>query len=106
MRQNNPKTDNELENDVESGLVTAREYADPGIFLPINPFYRLIKKLFLFLSRMYTKYQVVFNKNIRFSVSKLYQYVLRIKQNQSKFKNEIGELEKRIEILEKKLNKL
>lgn len=88
----------ESENEIESGIVTAHEYANPEIFLPLNPVFRFIKKTFLFLIKMYTKYQIVFNNNILFSVNKIYQYLLQVQSKQE-------DLESRIKLLEKKLKK-
>ena len=89
----------ELENEIESGIVTAHEYAHPEIFLPLNPVFRFIKKTFLFLIKMYTKYQIVFNNNILFSVNKIYQYLLQVQSKQE-------DLESRVKLLEKKLKKV
>ena len=89
----------ELENEIESGIVTAHEYANPEIFLPLNPVFRFIKKTFLFLIKMYTKYQIVFNNNILFSVNKIYQYLLQVQSKQE-------DLESRVKLLEKKLKKV
>jgi hypothetical protein len=95
----------ELENEIESGLVTAHEYSNPEIFLPINPVFRFIKKTFLFLIKMYTKYQIVFNYNILFSVNKIYQYFLEQQNSQKEIKRKVEELESKIKELEKKFKK-
>jgi len=93
----------ELENEVESGLVTAHEYSDPEIFLPIGPIRRLLKKIILFVIKVYTKYQIVFNYNILFSVNKIYQYLLKQQAGQEEIIRKTKELESRIKELEKKL---
>ncbi len=95
----------ELENEIEFGLITAHEYSNPEIFLPMNPFFRFVKKMFLFLIKMYTKYQIVFNNNILFSVNKIYQYLLKEQTYQEEIKSKTKELESRIKQLEKKLKK-
>lgn len=96
----------QLENEIESSLVTAHEYSNPEIFLPINPVFRFIKKTFLFLIKMYTKYQIVFNYNILFSLNKIYQYLLKQQADQEEIKSKTKELESRIKQLEKKLKKI
>lgn len=106
MRHKKTTSVTELENEIESGLITAHEYSDPEIFLPMNPVFRLIKKTFLFLIKMYTKYQIVFNDNILFSVNKIYQYLLKQQVDQEETKNKTEELESRIKLLEKKLKKI
>ena len=77
-----PKTKDEsliiIENEIEKGLITSRDYANPTTFLPLNPYSRLLKKLVLFVIKVYTKSQIVFNQNILYSANKLYQYVLHI----------------------------
>ena len=106
-----PKTKDEsliiIENEIEKGLITSRDYANPTTFLPLNPYSRLLKKLVLFVIKVYTKSQIVFNQNILYSANKLYQYVLHIseklKNNDLKNHQEIKELEKRVKILEKQL---
>jgi cell division protein FtsB len=105
MRKDRKKSVNDLENEIESGLITSHEYSNPEIFLPMNPVFRFIKKTFLFLIKMYTKYQIVFNYNILFSLNKIYQYLLKQQADQEEIKSKTKELESRIKQLEKKLKK-
>lgn len=98
-----------IENEIEKGLVTSRNYSNPTTFLPMNPYTRFLKKLMLSLIRVYTKSQIVFNQNILYSANKLYQYLLHIddnlKDNDLKNSQRISQLERRVKILEKKLKK-
>ncbi len=89
----------ELENEIESGLVTAHEYANPEIFLPLNPIFRLLKKAILRAISPYTKYQIVFNHNLLHSINKMYQHLL--KQDAEK-----EDLKGKVELLENKLKKI
>lgn len=89
----------QLENQIEEGLVTAHEYKDPNIFLPYNPLFQLIKKIYLKILSMYTKYQIVFNKNLFYSNYKTYQYILQLKSELKKQKEEIALLKKQIKNL-------
>ena len=109
MKDNMSASLNDLENNIESGLVAAHEYSNPEIFLPMNPVFRFIKKIFLFLIKIYTKYQIVFNYNILYSLNKLYQYLLHFESNYEGKEEinikKINNLESRIKILENKFKK-
>jgi len=107
MKNKKNKFINELENEIESGLITCHEYVNPEIFLPINPFFRLFKKIFLFFIKMYTKYQIVFNYNIFYTLNKIYQYLIQLKTEQEEkeklYIKKIKELENKINKLNKKI---
>jgi hypothetical protein len=105
MKNKNNASVSDLENDIESGLITSREYSNPGIFLPMNPVFRFIKKMFLYSIKMYTKYQIVFNYNILHSVNKIYQYIIHLQADQEDIKTNYKVLFERIKLLEKKLKK-
>lgn len=105
MKNKKDTSVSELENEIESGLITAHEYSDPEVFLPLNPIKRLLKKTVLFLIRTYTKYQIVFNTNLLFSVNKIYQSLLKQQTEQEELRKKTGKLELRIKRLEEKLKK-
>lgn len=96
----------ELENDIESGLVSAREYSDPELFLPMTPVKRLIKKVLLFVIRPFTRYQIIFNNNIFFTINKIYQYFLQHQARQEEIMAKYHKLEQRLKEMDKKLVKL
>lgn len=102
MKNNKKKLLNELENQIEEGLITAHEYQDPNIFLPYNPLFRLIKKIYLRFLSMYTKYQIVFNQNIFYSLNKMYQYILYLTSEIEKQKEEIEKIKNEIKSLKNK----
>lgn len=98
----NNKDLNQLENQIEEGLIVAHEYQNPNIFLPYNPLFQLLKKIYLRFLSMYTKYQIVFNQNLFYSVNKIYQYLLYLNRTIEEQKREIKELKKEIKTLKNK----
>lgn len=93
----------QLENQIEEGLITAHEYQDPTIFLPYNPIFQLLKKLYLRFLSMYTKYQIVFNQNLFYSVNKIYQYILELNNELEKKDQEIKKLKKELKEIKSKI---
>ena len=83
-----------LTNEIEGGLITSYEYSDPTIFLPINPFFRAAKKLILFFIRVYTKAQIVFNKNVFYTMNRLYLQNLELINKVNKIEKELDNLKK------------
>lgn len=100
--KNKEKLLTEIENQIEEGLVTAHEYQNPNIFLPYNPLFRLIKKIYLRFLSIYTKYQIVFNQNIFYSLNKIYQYILYLNSEIEKQQKEIKKIKQEIETLKNK----
>lgn len=94
---------NKLENQIEESLIIAHEYQNPNIFLPYNFVFQLIKKIYLRFLSMYTKYQIVFNQNIFYSVNKIYQYLLHLNNKIEEQEKEIEKLKKEIKILKNKI---
>ena len=64
-----------LKQRIEFTLITARDYQDPEYIFPKNPLGRFIKKIILSVLKVFTKYQIVFNKNILTSLENLYKYL-------------------------------
>lgn len=100
----------ELENEIESNLIAAHKYSNPGIFKPMNPVFRVIRKTFFFLIKMYTNYQIPFNYKILSSINKVYHYQLFLdserEEKEVNYKKKIKELESRIKLLENKLKSI
>lgn len=83
-----------LVNDTEEGLITAYEYSDPNIFLPLNPAFRAIKKIILFVMKAYTKTQVVFNKNVFYVLNRLYLQNLELNNKVNRLEDELRKIKK------------
>lgn len=64
-----------LKQKIELALITARDYQDPLFIFPRNPLARLIKRGILRIMRVFTKYQIAYNKNVVYLLDDLYKYL-------------------------------
>lgn len=65
----------QIRSDIELFLITARNYSDPTILLPRNPFLRFIKYILLLPIKKVMKTQSVFNRNILYAIEQMFIYM-------------------------------
>jgi methanogenic corrinoid protein MtbC1 len=62
-------------------LITAKEYVHPEQFLPHNPILKKIKQSLLFILKVYTNKQTLFNQSVLNLVEDLYEYLKLLEKN-------------------------
>lgn len=89
------KRENSLNNEIEEGLVTTYEFINPTIFIPRNPVTRAVKKALLFIMRVYTKAQIVFNSNVFHTLNRLYIQNIELSKRIDELEKLTGSLKKK-----------